>query len=102
MTTVPLGPQASLPGIAAIHRAVADALAQGDDAIHIDLADLAEADFSLIQLLAAARADAARAGRSLHLAGAENPVFAGLLARAGINPATPADIAFWHHGACDA
>ena len=69
MTTAFTEPPATAPDIAA----VVDALGLGGDAIHIDHADLAEADCGLIPSLAAARANAARA-----------------------------DTAFWHHGACDA
>lgn len=102
MITVPLGVQAALPDIAAIRQALADALAGGDDEIVVDAGALADADFSLIQVLEAARRQARADGRTLRLAPPANAVLTGLLARAGVAPTAPDDLDFWSHGASHA
>lgn len=102
MITVPLGAQATLPDIAAIQQAIAAAFAADEPEITVDAGEVADADFSLIQLIEAARTHAQHTGRTLRLAAPANAVLAEVLARAGLAPATPGDVAFWLHGGCTA
>jgi anti-anti-sigma regulatory factor len=63
----------------------------------LDLAELAEADLSLVQLVHAARVHLDRAGGSLRLANPAGGTVAALLVRAGFS-SQPDDVDFWFHG----
>lgn len=65
--------------------------------VTLDLADLTEADLSLIQLICAARLHLEREGGRLRLAGPAGHPLAELLVRAGFSNA-PDEIEFWFHG----
>lgn len=64
----------------------------------LDLAELAEADLSFLQLVHAARVQLARAGGALRLAAPAPDPIARLLVRAGFST-EPDDVDFWFHGA---
>jgi anti-anti-sigma regulatory factor len=75
-----------------------DALAE-EGAIHIDIADVTDADLSFVQILCALRVSAADAGREVRLRTPVPAPVAALLERAGFLAApTPQDLDFWFHG----
>lgn len=104
MITVSLGSQATIQDIGVAYQALTDAFAaeSEDIVIVIDADALAAADFSLVQLMEAARLHAQASGRVLRLGAPANPVLAGVLAKAGLPQETPAERDFWFHGACQA
>jgi|GEM_PF-2686751 len=98
-TRIALEECSTLAGIRVLHQAIVEAFADPDP-IMIDAGQVCEADFSLIQLLAATQIEAQRCGRELVWQGADNPVLVHLFEQAGLQPpvgasatATPGDIA---------
>ena len=75
-----------------------EALAAHAD-IELDVDALGEVDLSFVQLMLAARADAAQRGGTVRLARPAGPAVAALLERAGfLTDPDPADLDFWFHG----
>lgn len=67
--------------------------------VEIDMSAIEEADLSLIQLVEAARAHAAREGKELRLTQPVNEALTALLRRAGfLAEPTTEDLEFWCHG----
>lgn len=76
------------------------ATALADEAeVTLELSALAEIDLSFLQLVEAARTEAARQGSTLRLSRPAGGIVADLLDRAGFLAApSAADIDFWFHG----
>ncbi|HZU65143.1 MAG TPA: STAS domain-containing protein [Novosphingobium sp.] len=100
MPTFTLPAQATIQNICALHTELLAALDGAADDICVATADLVQADFSLLQLLVAAQAEACRRGRRLLLESPAHPLLADLLARAGLNAAAAQDVASWLPGEC--
>lgn len=79
---VSVGPVLTLTTSEEVCEALRESLQIGEAAV-IDCAEIVEADVSLLQLIVAARAQASRDEGRVTLRGTANPVFSGLLARAG-------------------
>ncbi|WP_242140209.1 STAS domain-containing protein [Sphingomonas sp. TREG-RG-20F-R18-01] len=70
-----------------------------NDAVELDVTEVADADVSCLQLICAARHQAERDGKGLRLAHPANDAVAMLLERAGfLTDIAPADQMFWFHG----
>ena len=96
--SVTFGASMTIRTIELAREAILDAFAE-HDSVEIDLSDIAEADLSLVQLVAAARMHAARQGKGLRLTHPANAALAALLQRAGfLAEPTTEDLAFWCHG----
>ncbi|EGD60741.1 hypothetical protein Y88_1822 [Novosphingobium nitrogenifigens DSM 19370] len=96
--SVSFGDRVSLQTITPLWQSFCDAFARDDDEIVIDASEFVDGDFSAIQLLVAARAQARRMERPIRLAHPANPALAALLGRAGFAPSSPEDVDFWFHG----
>ncbi len=96
-TLVTLSECINLQTVGAVHQSLCDAFAAGED-VDIDASAFAQGDLAVIQLILAARAEAARCDRHLALTAPANPALVQLLHRCGIAPGDPADAAFWFHG----
>lgn len=94
---VELAERSDLQTIAALHDAFCQAFAQPGP-IEIDATRFAEGDVAAVQLIAAARAEAAACDRPISLTAPANPALAALLERCGLPTSAPADAAFWFHG----
>lgn len=97
MRTITLPATATMATIATIHEDLCAAFA-GEGAIQIDAGAVTHADFSLIQVLASARAQATRDQRAFTLAAPATGSLAAVLAQAGVPAESPADATFWFHG----
>lgn len=94
-----LGEDACMTSIGDLAERMRSAIAD-HPAVELDLGDATRADLTVIQLIEAARREAARCDRALTLAAPATPAFAALLDRAGfLTAATSADHDFWFHGA---
>ncbi|HWU02548.1 MAG TPA: STAS domain-containing protein [Novosphingobium sp.] len=96
-TKIELAERITMQSIADLHDALCNAFARPDP-IEIDPARFIEGDLAVIQLIAAARAEATACNRSLSLCAPANPALRQLLERCGMTPDTPADADFWFHG----
>lgn len=97
-TTITLDSSATLRCADALGARLLEALAR-DDAIELDASALAEIDLSFLQLVEAARTQAAREGKSLRLSAPANAALRAQLERAGLLPETdPESRTFWCHG----
>lgn len=96
-TTFTLPPDAGIRSIGALADDLLDALASGHP-VRVDLSAVEYPDLAVVQLIAAARRDAARAGTAFTLAAAPAPALAALLDRAGFLTGEPDDTTFWLHG----
>jgi hypothetical protein len=75
----------TLQTIAPVHEALAAAFAQSGD-VMLDASALVEGDLGLVQLLCAAKAQAASEARNFHLEPPDNAALASLFARSGFAP----------------
>lgn len=72
-----------------------------DGEITLDIAELADADLTFLQLVEAARTYADRTGKAFRLTAPANAAVSALLRRAGfLTEPSSADLAFWFHGEC--
>ena len=94
---LPLGKTATITGAAALRADIAAALSTGA-AITLDAASLVDVDLSFVQLIEAARREAAARGVELTLAQPANDCLAAVLERTGVTTAAAADRSFWFHG----
>jgi ABC-type transporter Mla MlaB component len=70
-----------------------------NDAVELDVTEVADADVSFLQLICAARHQAERDGKALRLTRPASGPVAALLERAGfLTDIAPADQMFWFHG----
>jgi ABC-type transporter Mla MlaB component len=100
-TCLALGGAQTVRTIDAAYRNLTTALAE-HATVTIDCSAASEVDLSLIQLLLAAHAAAARAGKTVALAAPASGVLLAALVQGGFLPqdatATGPDAAFWLHG----
>lgn len=95
---VSLGEVATLREAPAIHAALLEGLETHSE-VEIDASALRYADLSLIQLLEAARVQAAQTQKSLRLTTPANEALSAFLRRCGsLTAPSSADTAFWFQG----
>lgn len=97
VTTLCLPDDAGIQCIAAIAQDLTEALAM-QTAVRLDVSAVARPDLATVQLITAARSEAARTGTDFALAAPVPPAFAELLDRAGFLSGASEDTAFWLHG----
>jgi len=95
---VGLGSRANMQTIATIWSDLAEAL-ETHDAITVDCTEVVDADLSIVQLLEAARGQAARSHKTLALAAPAGPAITAVLERGGfLTEPSPEFRDFWCHG----
>jgi anti-anti-sigma regulatory factor len=93
-----ISPSVTVRTAADFRQSLLDAL-EADDQIELDITELAEVDLSFVQLVHAAREQARRAGKHIHLLQPAGPALTALLDRAGFLTAPDsAELEFWFHG----
>lgn len=97
ITTVVAAGDVCLPTIAHLAEDLARAF-DGDDAVRLDLTQVAAPDLSVLQLVKSARMTARNDGRDFALTAPVGETFRALLVRAAFPIASEADAQFWFHG----